>query len=307
MNFNIDTRFNLLIEYLRMNTREEIEKNMLTFLKKLPYATQDILEKYFVKYPYWGSLNIKNEDYDFLIKRSRSLKEHADDLLWLYEKLGDYRSKMTLYETLNNWIYFNTLEKSIEPMFNQYFDLDIIQCDENEIFIDAGAFIGDTALSFINNYGKNYKKIYCYEITPNKIEYMKQKLSPYKNIILKHYGLSDKYETLFISEHENSSSNSLKDKGEIGIETVTLDGDVEEPVTFIKMDIEGAEQRALLGCEKHIINDKPKLAISVYHNNEDIWKIPQMIYKMCPEYTFYMRYNGQPLFSTELVLFAVCK
>lgn len=67
------------------------------------------------------------------------------------------------------------------------------------------------------------------------------------------------------------------------IEMVRLDDDISEKVTLIKMDIEGAEQDALLGSIRHIREEKPKLLISVYHINEDIWKILRMIIDMDPD------------------------
>ncbi len=48
------------------------------------------------------------------------------------------------------------------------------------------------------------------------------------------------------------------------------------PLTFIKMDIEGAEYDALLGALKVIQRDRPILAICVYHTQNDIWRIPTL-------------------------------
>ena len=56
------------------------------------------------------------------------------------------------------------------------------------------------------------------------------------------------------------------------------------------MDIEGSELKALEGAKELIQNLKPKLAISVYHNTEDIYMIPQLILKYNPEYKLYLRH-----------------
>ncbi len=71
------------------------------------------------------------------------------------------------------------------------------------------------------------------------------------------------------------------------------------------MDIEGYEQKALLGAEQHIKNEHPKLLISVYHNHEDLWKIPMMIKNMDDNYKLYLRYYGNNVFPTEIVLMAI--
>ena len=73
------------------------------------------------------------------------------------------------------------------------------------------------------------------------------------------------------------------------------------------MDIEGYEQKALLGCKQHIQDEHPNLLISVYHNHEDLWKIPKMINDMYPDYDYYLRCHGNNIFPTEIVLFAINK
>ena len=86
---------------------------------------------------------------------------------------------------------------------------------------------------------------------------------------------------------------------------VTLDADIQEPVTLIKADIEGFEQKALRGAAEHIRRDRPKLLISVYHNNEDLWKIPRMIDSFAEGYRFYLRYKSSPVYPTEITLIAL--
>ena len=86
---------------------------------------------------------------------------------------------------------------------------------------------------------------------------------------------------------------------------VTLDEDIGEKLTMIKADIEGFEQEALLGAINHIKNDHPKLLISVYHKNEDLWKIPKMIKEIDPAYKFYLRYHGGNVYPTEITLIAI--
>lgn len=88
------------------------------------------------------------------------------------------------------------------------------------------------------------------------------------------------------------------------VEAAALDdllGDRE--VTFIKMDIEGAEAEALRGAQKIITEQKPKLAISVYHNPEDILTIPQLILEYNPDYKFYLRHYSFSNYDT--VLYAI--
>ena len=90
------------------------------------------------------------------------------DFVWLYENLADYKSKYILYAILNNYYNFDfiSLGKVTNDIYKHYFDLDILKLQQDEVFVDMGAYIGDTILDFINSYGTDsYKKIYCYEIT----------------------------------------------------------------------------------------------------------------------------------------------
>ena len=55
-------------------------------------------------------------------------------------------------------------------------------------------------------------------------------------------------------------------------------------MTYIKMNIEGAELDALKGAKQAIIRCKPKLAISAYHRPSDLWQVPELIGSLCPDY-----------------------
>lgn len=74
-------------------------------------------------------------------------------------------------------------------------------------------------------------------------------------------------------------------------------------MSFIKMDIEGADLEALKGCQNTIRRYHPKLAISVYHKPEDIIEIPCYIKELVPEYRLYLRHYGNG--DTETVLYAL--
>lgn len=75
-------------------------------------------------------------------------------------------------------------------------------------------------------------------------------------------------------------------------------------VSLIKMDIEGAELQALIGGMHTIIRNKPKLAISLYHKRDDMFKIPLLIHNFCPAYRLYIRHHCTTF--SETVLYAIC-
>ena len=70
-----------------------------------------------------------------------------------------------------------------------------------------------------------------------------------------------------------------------------LDNIINEKITFIKMDIEGAEKKAITGAENLIKRYKPKLYICAYHRNEDAFALPILIKSICPDYKIYYRHH----------------
>ncbi len=305
----IDKNFKDLVNNIKNQSLEEVYDHIKECFGKIHPSIQTSLEDYFKKFDYWGKLIINENNYEELYNRAESLKNHIDDYIFLYNKLEDYRSKKLLFAILNNWYNFDfeTLKTSNETNYLHYFDMDLVKCNENEVIVDLGAYIGDTIIDYFNSYGTNqYKKIYCYEITDESFEKLKNNLAYYPNIEFIKKAVGDEIGNLYINKSSvDNSANTVSELGEEVIPATTLDNDIQEKITMIKMDIEGSEQKALEGCKQHIINDHPKLLISVYHNHEDLWKIPKIINEMSDTYKFHLRYYGNNIFPTEIVLIAI--
>lgn len=305
----IDKNFSRLVMEIKGLSQKELYYRMRKSFDKVPEVTKRNCMDFFNQFNYWGKLDIDNQNYEEIELKQEALFNHIDDFVWLYNHLHDYRSKKTLYAILNNWYCydFDTTNATREYLYDDYFDLDLLDCNHDEVIVDLGAYTGDTILSYLKNYGEDcYKKIYCYEITPETFDILKNNLQGYDNIDFRLKAVGDSDEQMDLVNHSASASaNTLIDKQDGNIVMTTLDNDIEEKITLIKADIEGFEQKAILGAKRHIINDHPKLLISVYHNNEDLWKIPRMIYDLSNDYKFYLRYNSSPIYPTEITLIAI--
>ena len=289
--------------------KQTIKENLYTFRKNDKQNYASTIE-YYNKYKLWGQIYPERGTYELIDNRAHALSEHSSDFIWLYNHLSDTRSRKTLLNILDYWINFNwkKIDELIDKTYRQYFDLDLLNCDENEVFVDVGAFVGDTLSIYLNVFGANcYKKYHCYEIMPSNI----QKINAFinqndlKNVEIHAKGASDKAGFMYVEDEGISSVGQLAQSGNIKIPTVTIDSDIDEPVSFLKMDIEGAEESALLGCQNIIKRDHPKLALSVYHNHKDLWKLARIIYECDPTYRFYLRYYGGNLVPTEYLLYAI--
>lgn len=308
MNF-IDKEFNSLQEIIESKSIDEIYQDIKNKFLTIPVSIQDSLEDYFRKFSYWGKLDRKEGIYEELYLRARALKENLNDYVVLYNRLGDYRSKKILLAILSNYYRFdfNTLSTCIEKNYDHYFDLDLVKCDKDEVFVDLGSYTGDTINSYLNNYGPNcYKKIYGYEITKESYEISKNNLAYFDNIDIRNKAISNKNEVLNINYSlVDNSANTICNNGESSVDAVSLDSDIEDKITMIKMDIEGYEEKALEGSIRHIKEEHPKLLISVYHNHEDLYKLPKLIDSMDSSYKYYLRYYGGHIYPTETVLIAI--
>ena len=304
----IDLKFALLMNEIRSLSEQELYHQIRLSFEQIPDATRNNMMNFFNQFLYWGSMDIEHNNFEEIELKVHELKEHVDDFEELYINLEDYRSKKLLNAILNNWVHydFNTLSEVIEKCYDDYFDLDLIPTCNEEVFVDLGAYTGDSTISFLRNYGDSYKKIYAYEITPETYQILVSNLKDYPNVVCYLKGVGDTRSSLsVVNSSADASANTVfvSDNGTIPM--VTLDEDIGEKLTMIKADIEGFEQEALLGAINHIKNDHPRLLISVYHKNEDLWKIPKMIKEIDPTYKFYLRYHGGNVYPTEITLIAL--
>lgn len=191
---------------------------------------------------------------------------------------------------------------------SQYFDVFVPH--ERETFVDCGCYDGSTAFRFAGwcaEGGMTYDKIWSFEPDAGSYEKCQKILCALKNCQLFPYGISDKNGTVsfMANGHENARIVGQGDNAEDlqTIEVIYLDDFLkDERVTFIKMDIEGAEYDALRGSARIIKEQKPRLVISAYHRPNHIIEIPELLLSFRPDYRFYLRHYS--MLANEIVLYA---
>jgi FkbM family methyltransferase len=165
---------------------------------------------------------------------------------------------------------------------------------QNEIFVDCGAFTGDTLQELID-FGIKPKKYIGFE--PYQKSYIKARELLFKyNVpgVVYNVGVSNFNGINYLKINPNGpAANEIDSVGEMKIDVLSLDEAVsDEKVTFVKMDIEGHEYNAIEGAAS-ILNaeNKPRLAICIYHKPTDYRMIPLLIKRINPSYSkFYIRY-----------------
>ena len=169
------------------------------------------------------------------------------------------------------------------------------------MFVDCGGYDGDTTLQFLSRVAR-YKRIYVFEPSAANFAKAVERLAGKPGIVLKPIGVSDKAGMLPF-DPDLGSASAIGSSGQVSIEVATIDEAISEPVTFIKMDLEGWELRALKGARRHICQDHPKLAIAVYHQAKDFWQIPDLVLSMRDDFDVYVRHYSEGW--SETVMFFI--
>lgn len=239
------------------------------------------------------------------------LTKHWEELQKFSASLSDDKSRETLKAVLKGRISGEAdfFEACAVP--DQYYPKDIMCFSENEVMVELGANNGETLLEFLKTCPK-YRSIYCFEPEVNclaQLEKIRSAQARREAIHIVPKGAWDSSTVLeFFSEGgENGDAHICVERSSTPtytIETATVDELVSEPITYLKMDIEGAELRALHGAERQIKQNKPKLAVCVYHRTQDILEIWDYLKKLVPEYHFYLRHHGKNTMA-ETVLYAI--
>ncbi len=258
MNNFIDKKFYALIDDIRFKTEDEIYNHMVGKFITLPFFTQLSIQQFLNKFEYWGRIEVENMKFDMIKAKAKVFYHQIEDYIWLYKNLNDYKSKYILYSIINSFYNFDfqSLKYCMENVYKHYFDLDIMPKRKDDVFVDVGAYIGDSCLDYVSSYGEDsYKKIYCYEMAKENIEKMHKNLKNLKNIEIIEKAVSDKNGELFYNINQDSSANKCAENGRESVKSVRLDDDIQEKISMVKMDIEGGEKSAIKGMQNHIKTD----------------------------------------------------
>jgi FkbM family methyltransferase len=180
--------------------------------------------------------------------------------------------------------------------------------NKNEVFVDCGAFDGDTLRDFLFERGSEFQQYFAIEPDPvnfQKIEIFLETLDPgvREKIFPRSLALSSNSGMLRFNA-SGTAQSSLSASGDLAIQSARIDDLFQEArPTYIKMDIEGAEEDALRGAENIISKFAPVLAISVYHRFDDLWQLPMLIDSFSESYRFHLRPHADPFW--DLVCYAV--
>ncbi len=222
----------------------------------------------------------------------------------LYDNLKDKESKDVLLAYLYARITGDVeMLARLNHSSQSLYDWELLDIKKDDVIIDGGAFTGDSIKEIKTCYGYIPNHIFAFEPDTDNLIKLLNAFSP-EDLIKIHpipAGLYSKdVEMKFIAS--GSSVSMISVDGEKVVPVQALDShDAYKSVSLIKMDIEGCELEALKGAENLIRHNHPRLAICIYHRNEDIVEIYSYLKQF--GYHFYMRQHAYS--DEETVLYAL--
>ncbi len=227
----------------------------------------------------------------------KEIYENDDKILNIYDETVSkeiIRNRLLFYQT-GDCSYIDSTVKNI----NQYFDSDYYSIGSKEIFVDVGAFDGDSINEFVRYTCNNYSRIIGIEPDTISFNKLKKAVDGFHDCTLIKCATGN-HNSIAKFDSKGVLGSSFGENGD-EIEIIKLD-DILEDIhpTLIKMDIEGAELNTLRGAAEVIKRDKPKLAVCIYHKPEDIIEIPKYIHSLVPEYKFKVRQHTNTMLETVL-------
>lgn len=231
---------------------------------------------------------------------------HRADFQRASDMLQDKKSKAVLSALIKARQEGKTQELLSLAEGNQYFnELTYTPEPEGEVFVDCGAFNGDTVRAYAEFTRNGYKKIYALEPNAANFQKLETLAASLRDVHCIKKGAWDS--DGFLKFTESGSGSWVSDEGPSEISVTSIDNLVEgERVTFIKMDIEGSEYQALLGARGTLARWMPKLALCVYHKRDDIYKFVDFlsgIHTNSRAYQFFLRHHSNG--ASETVLYAI--
>lgn len=214
-------------------------------------------------------------------------KENEDSFRKAYEMLSDEKSKSDYLDILRFKLSGDVkyLIKTHSEKMKLYDE--VLPLSDNETIMDLGAYDGDTVREFLTVTNGKYNKIFALEPDEKNFRKLERKTEGLENLIRLNIGAWDKKETLYFAK--KSGRNSRLEDGGVPVEFDSVDNIADCEITFIKMDIEGAELKALEGAKNTVRKYKPKLYVCAYHRNEDMFALPFKIKELYEGYKIYFR------------------
>lgn len=224
---------------------------------------------------------------------------NSDQYRRVHDLLADATSRSIFEAILEYRITGNIM--ALDPWVDDtmFYPSDLFSFGTDEVYIDAGAYTGDTISNFVEHTDGKFERILGFEPDILNFQQLEKNFANEPRISTIEAGLYSERKALRFSSDAGRASG-LSEDGNVEIQVTTIDGELDgQRVTYIKLNIEGAELEALKGARKSIEKWVPRLGISGYHFASHLWEVPLLIKELQCSYDLYLRqHDGGVIEST---------
>ncbi len=228
------------------------------------------------------------------------ISQNAEAMKNAYTLLGDELSKK-VYKNVLKFYYTGELYllDEITTDKDEAFK-SLLNLSDSEVYVDLGAYNGDTIDEFLHYCKGTYRKIVAFEPNAKNFAKLQTHCCNMSNIDLWQLGAYSR-NTVLTFNNKAGRNSAISDKG-VETRVAAVDSILcGLAASYIKADVEGADIETVLGMKKTLQNFKPKLNFAAYHRFEDIFRLPLLIKQINPEYKIFLRHHPYiPAWDTNL-------
>jgi FkbM family methyltransferase len=229
--------------------------------------------------------------------------DERQQILDSFDLVADQRSRRTWIDHLRFRLELDYERLHRDPG-EEYFAEDVVRLQDHEVFVDCGAYTGDTIASFIRQCPR-FERIIAFEPDPSNYAELGKYVATLEvrdRIAVHRRAVASRCEVLRFSDRSDMTSRIATEGTEVM--ATSLDAALSEVCpTFIKLDVEGAEGAVLDGARETLRRTRPVLAIALEHNSHDLWRLPLKVASLVDNYAFHFRHHSEQGF--DLVCYAI--
>ena len=261
MNIFNTARFKVLLKYINSNNNVSFFE-LLKFLVSFPHylKVRKYIDKTLFSNGEYNIIYFKNIMYPLYFPKNYKIISLNQTILETFDK--------------NNWHYYELSETMV---------------NEKDIVVDCGSAEGLFALSCF----QRAKHVYAIEPLRSFVNCLELTFKEITNVTIIDKALSDTaYSCHIIDDGISSYLVEEPNDDSFEVDVTTLDDlfyTQKIPITYVKIDLEGFDLKALIGAENLIKKNKPKIAITVYHEPSHLEEIKYFLSQIVPEYNFYAK------------------
>ena len=245
---------------------------------------------------------------EFFANPDAFVEADATRIVDAYTLFGDDESRRHFITHLEWRTTLDPRSLSVPHYHDQYFPPEVIGPRHCSVFVDIGAYIGDTLLAAAAFAGPSLRRYYAFEPDPaNYAELETQAAAlrdrrPDLQIVTRNTAIgADSRAIAFAGT--GSATSQMDANGSVEVSCTTLDTLELPGATYVKIDVEGAEHDVFRGGTEFFRRSKPTVAVATYHRPKDLFEIPLWLAAAAPEYRFHLRSHGDA--GVDLVCYAV--